>query len=343
MATAFIGESHRILRLLDMVDRVARTESTLLITGESGTGKERIARMIHERSPRVRHPFIPVNCGAIPEGLIESELFGHEKGAFTGASNQRAGRFELAEGGTLFLDEIGELPLNLQVKLLRVLQDKVYERVGAGHPRKANVRILAATHRNLERMVRDATFREDLFYRISVIPIEIPSLRERIEDLPSLIRFFVDRWVDESRGAPIVFSEDAMEVLCRYPWPGNIRELENLVERFLVLKAGESVQAKDLPEKVMSPQFAGGITGSLSSPDSPGAQCDHLVLPPAPSLDGNGINLPKYLLNLEREMIEKALARFGGNKTRASAFLGINRTTLIEKMKRFAEPFEVER
>ncbi|MHB1285221.1 MAG: sigma-54 interaction domain-containing protein [Leptospirales bacterium] len=343
MATAFIGESRRILRLLDMVDRVARTDSTLLITGESGTGKERIARMIHERSPRVRHPFIPVNCGAIPEGLIESELFGHEKGAFTGASNQRAGRFELAEGGTLFLDEIGELPLNLQVKLLRVLQEKVYERVGASQPRKANVRILAATHRNLERMVRDAAFREDLFYRISVIPIEIPSLRERIEDLPILIRFFVDRWVDESRGDPVVFSENAMEVLCRYPWPGNIRELENLVERFLVLKAGESVQPEDLPEKVISPQSPDGVLGSLPSRDPAEGQRDPLLLPPPPSLDGNGINLPKYLLDLEREMIEKSLARFGGNKTRASAFLGINRTTLIEKMKRFVELSERER
>ncbi len=338
MATAFIGESQRILRLLDLVDRVARTDSTLLITGESGTGKERIARMIHERSPRVRSPFIPVNCGAIPEGLIESELFGHEKGAFTGAASQRSGRFELAEGGTLFLDEIGELPLNLQVKLLRVLQEKVYERVGGSHPRKANVRILAATHRNLERMVRESVFREDLFYRISVIPIEIPPLRDRIGDLPILIRFFVDRWVDEGRGDAVMFLPDAMDALSRYAWPGNIRELENLVERFLVLKSGESVHREDLPEKVLS-RSAGGFSGPSATPaETPG---DVFSLPGSlPSMDGKGIDLPGYLLNLERELIEKALSRFGGNKTRASAFLGINRTTLIEKLKRFVETVE---
>lgn len=336
MTTAFIGESQSVLRLLDLIARVARTDSTLLITGESGTGKERIARMIHDRSPRVRLPFIPVNCGAIPEGLIESELFGHEKGAFTGAISQRSGRFELAEGGTLFLDEIGELPLNLQVKLLRVLQEKAYERVGGSHPRKANVRILAATHRNLERMVRESAFREDLFYRISVIPIEIPPLRDRIEDIPILIRFFVERWVDEARGETVRFSDDALEALCRYHWPGNIRELENLVERFLVLKSGESVCQEDLPEKVLC-QIANPFPADpvLSAPASSEAKAERF-LPEPPFLDGNGINLPGYLLNLERDLIEKALDRFGGNKTRASAFLGINRTTLIEKLKRFA-------
>ncbi|MHB1605305.1 MAG: sigma-54 interaction domain-containing protein [Leptospirales bacterium] len=333
--TAFIGESQSVLRLLDLIGRVARTDSTLLITGESGTGKERIARMIHEKSPRVRQPFIPVNCGAIPEGLIESELFGHEKGAFTGAVSQRSGRFELAEGGTLFLDEIGELPLNLQVKLLRVLQEKVYERVGASHPRKANVRILAATHRNLERMVRESVFREDLFYRISVIPIEIPPLRERIEDIPILVRFFVDRWVEEVRGEMVRFTPEAMEALCRYSWPGNIRELENLVERFLVLKAGESVQQNDLPEKVLR-QFAEPFPEKMvqTGPGAAESRAEHF-LPEPPSLDGTGIDLPRFLLNLEEEMIRKALERFAGNKTRAAAFLGINRTTLIEKLKRF--------
>ncbi len=338
MSTGFIGKSPCVLRLLDLVERVSRTESTLLIVGESGTGKEKIARMIHEKSPRSRFPFIPVNCGAIPEGLIESELFGHEKGAFTGAVNQRSGRFELADGGTLFLDEIGELPLNLQVKLLRVLQEKVYERVGGSQPRKANIRILAATHRDLEKMVRDGEFREDLFYRLSVIPVEIPPLRERVEDIPLLIEYFVKRWVDEDRGDSVSFSDGSKEVLLRYRWPGNIRELENLVERYLVLKAGEEVAREDLPEKVLS---------GVPIPDTPPlTETPGPIVPVTPGieipLNGDGLDLPRILLDLEKELIEKALDRFGGNKTRASEYLGINRTTLIEKLKRFGSRAEVE-
>lgn len=336
MSVAFIGGSDPIRRLLSLVERVARTDSTLLITGESGTGKERIARMIHEKSPRGRYPFVPVNCGAIPDGLIESELFGHEKGAFTGAVSQRSGRFELAEGGTLFLDEIGELPLSLQVKLLRVLQEKVYERVGGSQPRKANVRILAATHRNLEQMVREDLFREDLFYRLSVIPVDIPPLRLRVTDISLLLDFFINRWIEEGRGDPIRFSPEALHRLCLYEWPGNIRELENLVERFLVLKGGETIELSDLPEKILG----GASTGSTSS-DGPGNRDARDAgtsagrpLDLADLLEGESIDMPAYFLRLERTMIEKALARFSGNKTRAAAFLGINRTTLIEKLKR---------
>jgi sigma-54 specific flagellar transcriptional regulator A len=319
---------------------VSRTDSTLLIVGESGTGKEKVARMIHEKSGRSRFPFIPVNCGAIPEGLIESELFGHEKGAFTGAVSQRAGRFELADGGTLFLDEIGELPLNLQVKLLRILQEKVYERVGGSQPRKANVRILAATHRNLEQMVRDGQFREDLFYRLSVIPVEIPPLRQRPEDIPLLIDHFVNRWVEEDRGESVSFSDASREALLRYHWPGNIRELENLVERYLVLKAGEEVSREELPEKVVAglPVLDDAPAASAPDPVSQAASASGGIAIP---INGDGLDLPKLLLDLEKELIEKALARFGGNKTKASEYLGINRTTLIEKLKRFG-PRSVE-
>lgn len=334
MVTSFIGDSPPIRHLLSLVDRVAKTDSTLLITGESGTGKERIARMIHEKSNRCRSSFIPVNCGAIPEGLIESELFGHEKGAFTGAVSQRSGRFELAEGGTLFLDEIGELPLPLQVKLLRVLQEKVYERVGGSQPKKANVRILAATHRNLEQMVRESQFREDLFYRLSVIPVDIPPLRLRVSDIGLLVEFFVTRWVLEGRGEKVRFSADAMRRLLCYEWPGNIRELENLVERFLVLKGGEIVEEEDLPEKLLrtekDPVSASSPKEAMAPlPLSSGALQDISSL-----LDGDGIDMPAYFAQLEKSMIDKALRRFSGNKTRAAAFLGINRTTLIEKLKR---------
>ena len=337
MSATFIGGSDPIRRLLSLVERVAKTDSTLLIMGESGTGKERIARMIHEKSLRGRYPFVPVNCGAIPDGLIESELFGHEKGAFTGAINQRSGRFELAEGGTLFLDEIGELPLSLQVKLLRVLQEKVYERVGGSQPRKANVRILAATHRNLEQMVRDDLFREDLFYRLSVIPVDIPPLRLRVTDISLLLEFFIARWVEEGRGEPVCFSPEALHRLCRYEWPGNIRELENLVERFLVLKGGETVELSDLPEKILGSGVPGApVPVVTESPDTSSSSSGRSARPMdlADLLNGESIDMPAYFLHLERTMIEKALVRFSGNKTRAAAFLGINRTTLIEKLKR---------
>ncbi len=352
MTSDFIGQAASLQKLQDLLARVARTDSTLLITGESGTGKERVSRMVHEMSPRASGPFIPVNCGAIPEGLIESELFGHEKGSFTGAVSQRPGRFELADGGTLFLDEIGELPLALQVKLLRVIQERVYERVGSAISRKANIRILAATHRNLEQMVAEGHFREDLYYRISVIPVEIPPLRKRTEDIPLLVQYFVDRWVREDRGEPVHFSLSALESFRRYPWPGNIRELENLVERFLVLKAGETVHSDDLPEKfsqLSQPLEATGILpedrlaevplkGPLLSPLASGGDMA-TAFGEIMSSTVEHIDLSTMLAEIERDLIRRALERFGGNKTKASEFLGMNRTTLIEKLKRLPPEF----
>lgn len=341
----FIGRSRPVSELLELVARVARSESTVLITGESGTGKERIARILHEESPRARAPFVPVNCGAIPEGLMESELFGHEKGAFTGASNGRAGRFEVAEGGTIFFDEIGELAVTLQVKLLRVLQEKVYEKVGGIKPRTANVRVLAATHRNLEEMVRSGGFREDLYYRLAVIPVEIPPLRKRPEDIPLLIDFFIRRWQEEGRGDPVTLSPAAMNALTLYEWPGNVRELENVMERLLVLSGGEKVDISDLPEKIcrrgtplLPPEAEPEIMETEarnSSPEPFSAGAERMVVPMGGDLLGKDFNLASFLGDLERSLLLQALERASGNRSKAAEILGINRTTLIEKIRRF--------
>lgn len=338
----FIGQSKPVSELLGLVSRVARSESTVLITGESGTGKERIARILHDGSPRSHRPFVPVNCGAIPEGLMESELFGHEKGAFTGAVAGRPGRFEIAEGGTIFFDEIGELPLPLQVKLLRVLQEKIYERVGGAKPRAANVRILAATHRNLEEMSRSGEFREDLFYRLSVIPVEIPPLRNRSEDIALIIGYFVRRWQEEGRGDPIILTAKAIEALTRYAWPGNVRELENVMERLLVLNGGERVDVGDLPEKITR----GSAFAESPLPDPLGTTVDEGTPAPEPfssrsladSLLQKDFNLGTFLLDIERTLVLKALDKAGGNRSRAAEILGVNRTTLIEKLKRLQRP-----
>ncbi|MCL5954283.1 MAG: sigma-54 dependent transcriptional regulator [Nitrospirae bacterium] len=354
----FVGQSKRVRELLTLVARVAKSDSTVLITGESGTGKERIARILHEASPRAHAPFVPVNCGAIPEGLMESELFGHEKGAFTGAVTGRPGRFELANGGTIFFDEIGELPLPLQVKLLRVLQEKTYERVGGVRVQTANVRVLAATHRNLEEMSREGRFREDLFYRLSVIPVEIPPLRERREDIPLLMTFFQRRWEEEGRGDPVELGMDVQKALCDYPWPGNVRELENVMERLHVLYGGETVTVDLLPEKIR--QHLSSIPEPLPSPmetssdplppqsdSSPDAELPVLLdgasasLLPDParlvgSIDAESdFSLTAFMGDIERTLVQKALERAGGNRSKAAELLGINRTTLIEKLKRF--------
>ena len=352
----FVGQSKRVRELLSLVARVAKSDSTVLITGESGTGKERIARILHDTSPRANAPFVPVNCGAIPEGLMESELFGHEKGAFTGAVTGRPGRFELANGGTIFFDEIGELPLPLQVKLLRVLQEKTYERVGGVRVQTANVRVLAATHRNLEEMSREGRFREDLFYRLSVIPVEIPPLRERREDIPLLMAFFQRRWEEEGRGDPVIFAEEVREALCGYLWPGNVRELENVMERLHVLYGGEQVTVDLLPEKIR--QFPRPDT-TPEPPLPPAASGDASMEPHAepPSFETSGgqtsagiatpeflagslgtesdFSLTSYMGDIERALVQKALERSGGNRSKAAELLGINRTTLIEKLKRF--------
>ena len=354
----FVGQSKRVRELLTLVARVAKSDSTVLITGESGTGKERIARILHEASPRAHAPFVPVNCGAIPEGLMESELFGHEKGAFTGAVTGRPGRFELANGGTIFFDEIGELPLPLQVKLLRVLQEKTYERVGGVRVQTANVRVLAATHRNLEEMSREGRFREDLFYRLSVIPVEIPPLRERREDIPLLMTFFQRRWEEEGRGDPVELGMDVQKALSDYPWPGNVRELENVMERLHVLYGGETVTVDLLPEKIR--QHLSPIPEPLPSPmetssdplppqsdSSPDAELPVLLdgasaslLPDPARLAGSidtesDFSLTAFMGDIERTLVQKALERAGGNRSKAAELLGINRTTLIEKLKRF--------
>ena len=354
----FVGQSKRVRELLSLVARVAKSDSTVLITGESGTGKERIARILHDASPRAHAPFVPVNCGAIPEGLMESELFGHEKGAFTGAVTGRPGRFELANGGTIFFDEIGELPLPLQVKLLRVLQEKTYERVGGIRVQTANVRVLAATHRNLEEMSREGRFREDLFYRLSVIPVEIPPLRERKEDIPLLMAFFQHRWEEEGRGDPVALGRDVQKALCDYPWPGNVRELENVMERLHVLHGGETVTVDLLPEKIRQhlPAIPESLPSSAEVPSTPlsphsdsspdsglpvlfeGASVNVLPDPArlaVPIDTESDFSLTAFMGDIERTLVQKALERAGGNRSKAAELLGINRTTLIEKLKRF--------
>jgi sigma-54 specific flagellar transcriptional regulator A len=245
---SLVGTSREIQNVREMMAQVADKDVSVLITGESGTGKEVVARNLHYNSPRRDKPFVPVNCGAIPAELLESELFGHEKGAFTGAINSRAGRFEMAEGGTLFLDEIGDMPLNMQVKILRVLQERCFERVGSNKTQPVDVRIIAATHRNLEQMIIENTFREDLFYRLNVFPIELPSLKERSEDIPLLMNELVSRMESEQRGS-IRFNSAAIMSLCQHEWSGNVRELANLVERMAIMHPFGVIGVQDLPAK----------------------------------------------------------------------------------------------
>jgi DNA-binding NtrC family response regulator len=312
-----IGNSSGMRKLGDMIRTVGDSDSTVLILGESGTGKELVTRALHEHSDRADAPLIPVNCGAIPEDLLESELFGHVKGAFTGATMNRVGRFELANGGTIFLDEIGDMSPKLQVKLLRVLQEQAFEPVGATQTLKVNVRIIAATNRDLEQDVADGRFREDLYYRLNVIPIHIPPLRERRDDVPLLTQHFIDR-LNKSKGRRLKgLSADAMGVLCAYNWPGNVRELENLIERMAILHADDEIGISHLPEKFqgLSPQTPGLSSGSIEIPDD--------------GIDFNGL-----VDQFESDLINKALEKSGGVKNQAAQLLGIKRTTLVEKMKK---------
>ncbi len=301
-----VGQSEPVRRLREMIARVATTNAAVLLLGESGTGKELVARAIHRAGIREKKPFITVNCAAIPEQLLESELFGHVRGAFTGATRDRDGKFLQADGGTLFLDEIGEMPLALQPKLLRALQEMEIEPVG-GRPRKVDVRIIAATNRDLEAMVGDGDFREDLFYRLAVIPLQVPSLRDRRDDIPLLVRHFLGRQgADKVRIRP-----DAMDLLIRYDWPGNVRELQNCIERMLVLAGSDEIGPDDLP-----PAVRGG-----------GDASGHGVL----NLPPEGYSLEQ----LEREAVEQALARCGGNQSQAARFLRIPRHTLIYRMEKY--------
>jgi transcriptional regulator with PAS, ATPase and Fis domain len=309
-----VGLSDPLVELFRIVDRVADTTCTILITGESGTGKELVARAVHKTSPRAEAPFVAVNCGAIPEALLESELFGHARGAFTGAHQAKPGRIAMAQGGTLFLDEIGEMPLALQVKLLRILQSREYSPVGDNRVLKADVRIVAATNVNLESAVQAGTFREDLYYRLNVIHLNVPALRERSEDVPLLVHHFFAR-AREKLGRPQVLgiSRAAAQLLSEYHWPGNVRELENTIERAVLLSAGDTIEPKDLPQRVLGLGVEKRIT---------------------PRLPDSGLDLRNAVETFENQLIRQALERTKWNKKQAAGLLGLNRTTLVEMLKR---------
>lgn len=307
---SIIGRSKALLTVLEMASRVAQRDSTVLIRGETGTGKELLAKAIHQNSRRKERPFVTINCGAIPKDLLESELFGHVKGSFTGAFAPKKGKVEMADGGTLFLDEIGELPLELQVKLLRLIQQGEVDKVGATSPAAVDVRIIAATHRNLQNLIEDGAFREDLFYRLAVIPLELPPLRERLEDIPELVQHLFRKAKQKHDLPHLRLPPELISHFCRYRWPGNVRELENVVERLVVLAVGDEIALADLPEFL----------------SRPGAGAEEL-----------GIDLPPQGISLEaveKELIEKALKKFDWNQTKAASFLDVSRRTLIYRMEK---------
>jgi len=326
--------------ILAALPRIARSRAPVLVTGESGTGKEGVVRSIHELAPWGSGPFVPVNCGAIPGTLLESELFGHVRGAFTGADRNRIGRFEAASGGTLFLDEIGEMPLELQVKLLRVLAERVFVPVGASTPRTADVRIVAATNANLTEAVKAGRFREDLFFRLDVIRIELPALRDRMVDVPALVRCFIARHAAANLSTVDDITPAALDALMRYPWPGNVRELENAIQRILVMKESGAIELADVVDRIrqLGPPserapHAPPLPLAARPPDRLGAR-----LPDAtPLLPAEGVSLKHTLDSLERAYIREALVRSNGNRARAAALLGLNRTTLVEKLRRMPE------
>lgn len=323
-----IGTSPAVVYINHMIDQVADTTASVLILGESGTGKEVIARNVHAESNRRDKPFIPINCGAIPGDLLESELFGHEKGAFTGAISTRQGRFELAEGGVIFLDEIGDMPLPMQVKLLRVLQEKTYERVGSNQSIKTDVRVIAATHRRLEDLIEEGKFREDLYYRLNVFPIEVPPLRERREDIAPLIDELVIRNENDQRGS-VRLTRNAVSVLSKYDWPGNVRELANLIERLAILHPHDVVDAKDLPQKYVPEGTQ--ITGSLTEGDAALATATLSIN----QLPEGGVDMKQYITDIEISLIEQALNETNNVVARAANLLHMRRTTLVEKMRKY--------
>lgn len=333
---SLVGSSRNVQTVREMMAQVADKEVTVLITGESGTGKEVVARNLHYNSHRRHKPFVPVNCGAIPAELIESELFGHEKGAFTGAITSRSGRFEMAEGGTLFLDEIGDLPLNMQVKLLRVLQERTFERVGGTKTFTADVRVIAATHRNLEDMIEKGEFREDLFYRLNVFPIEMPALRERHEDIPLLLNELVSRLENEKRGS-IRFNSAAIMSLVQHDWPGNVREMANLVERLVIMHPYGVIGVQELPMKYRHVDemdedlLPKSVVENMEEAHPAAVLSDHN----AALLPVNGLDLKEYLTDLEKSLIQQALDDAQGVVARAAEKLHIRRTTLVEKMRKY--------
>lgn len=326
LCSTIIGNSRQMVSLFEMIEKVAESSATVLIQGESGTGKELAARAIHQLSGRSNRNFVPINCAAIPEDLLESELFGHVKGSFTGAYANRVGRFEIADKGTLFLDEIGDMKANLQVKLLRVLQTKEFEPVGSTRSQKVDVRIIAATNKNLDEQVASRDFREDLYYRLSVIPITIPPLRERSEDIPLLINHFLAQFNRDKRRLVKGFTRDSLEILCDYGWPGNVRELENLVERMVTIKEGGFIAPDDLPEKYLVSSKAAPVSMAVSSHTTANTAFEDL--PP------EGMCLNSAVDAFENRLILQALTRTGGNKKEAATLLNLKRTTLIEKLKK---------
>lgn len=341
-----ISESAAMQRVFSLITKVAKTSSTVLVLGESGTGKELIARAIHKSSGR-SGKLVPVNCGAIPEEILESELFGHEKGAFTGAVQSKIGRFQLADQGTIFLDEIGEMSPKLQVKLLRVLQERVVEPVGSTKSVDVNVRVIAATNKDLREEVRQGRFREDLYYRLQVVPVELPALCNRGDDVALLTRFFLERVAEQNGMEPITVSDEAMEALKQYRWPGNVRELENVMERLAILADGPTLKVTDLPEYMISGEMLGRISSNsnnnaqslnrasistlgsslISSTDS--FSSAHLDAIPDHGLDFNAI-----VDDFENSLIVRALEKTRGNKKAAARLLKLNRTTLVEKIKK---------
>lgn len=334
---SMVGASRATATINRMIEQVADSEATVLILGESGTGKEVVARKLHYHSKRRGKPFVPVNCGAIPADLLESELFGHEKGAFTGAITARQGRFELAEGGTLFLDEIGDMSMHMQVKLLRVLQERTFERVGSNKTIRCNVRIIAATHRDLEQAIAEEKFREDLFYRLNVFPIEVSPLRERTEDIPVLVHDLIKRIENEKRGS-VRLTPGAVSALTHYRWPGNVRELANLIERLAILFPYGVVDVADLPQK-----FRAGIPVTpREEPADDAASLNGEVVSDAPAnviqlaqLPLDGIDLKAHLANLEQDLIRQALDEAEGVVAHAAKRLNMRRTTLVEKLRKY--------
>lgn len=363
----FIGTSPIAQALRRLVSTIANSNATVLITGESGTGKELLARSLHEQSDRVGGAFVPINCSAIPKELLESELFGHRKGSFTGAVADRIGRFELAHGGTIFLDEIGDMSLDMQVKLLRVLQERLIDPVGATRQVPIDVRVIAATHRDLEAEIQAGRFREDLYYRLNVLPVVTPPLRERKEDIPELLRFYASHYKLGHTQA-VRFSSDFLQALVDYPWPGNVRELCNLIDRFSTLYAGQELDLRAIPANLL-PKALVPVQAELLERSGP-ASMQEMSLPPEvlaemqadqsshplvdqpepqdneiesiimlaqgmPHLPPEGLSLKDRLAEIERNIIEQALERSQGNVSRTAKLLNLQRTTLIEKINKY--------
>ncbi len=324
----FVGQSNEMRKIFGVIDRLARVDTPVLIRGESGTGKELVAQALHYNGPRKDNRFVAVNCSAIPETLMESEFFGHEKGAFTGADSRKIGKFQYAEGGTLFLDEIGEIPPSMQVKLLRVLQEKKFTPVGSNREIEMNVRIVAATNRKLEAMIRDGSFREDLFYRLNVLPIQLPPLRERRNDIETLARYFIDKFNSRHKKAIVGLTEDTLEALKLHKWPGNIRELENVLEHAFVLETGERITLASLPEKVRAPESAAPESAAPEGPLAPWGSDDFQV------------NLSTFDFQASKEEFEKqflinALKTFRGKINQTAIHANIPKKTLLRKLEKY--------